>query len=120
MDLTNKGNDVTLESSEINIGKFDSAISTPTIYNVTLTLADTEYSQAMPNNCRFIEFQCLTAFDVRWAFETGKVAAPTEPYMTLKSGRSYSSPQIDQETSPSTLYFASSQAAVVVQIIVWT
>ena len=95
-------------------------ITTPTIYNVTLTDADTQYSQALPSNARFFEFQCLTAFDVRFAFETGKVATPTTPYLTLKSGGYYYSPEVNQGASPSTLYLASSEAAVVVQILAWT
>ena len=94
--------------------------STPTIYNVTLTSADTEYSQALPANCRFFEFQCRTAFAVRYAYATGKVATPTAPYMTLKSGGSYYSPTIYQGSSPSTLFLASAQAGVVVEITAWT
>lgn len=109
-----------LSASDINIGEVDSPIDTPTVYNVNLAVADTEYSQAMPTNCRYFEFQCRTAFDVRFAFVTGKVAAPTAPYMTLKSGGYYYSPQMSQENSPSTLYLASSQADVDVEIIAWT
>lgn len=118
--VTNITNTTDLAVSDVTIGEVDSTIKTPAIYNVTLTLADTEYSQALPANCRFFEFQCLTEFDVRFAFETGKVAAPTAPYMTLKSGGYYFSPQINQEGSPSTLYLASSEAGVVVQILAWT
>jgi hypothetical protein len=55
----------------------DAAAAAPTSYNLTLTLADTEYSQAFPVNCRFIEFQARTMADVRFAFTTGKVAGPT-------------------------------------------
>ena len=94
--------------------------ATPTVYNVTLTILDTEYSQALPADCRFFEFQCQTAFDIRFAFVTGKVATPTAPYMTLKSGCYYYSPTINQASSPSTLYFATDEAGVVVEIIAWT
>lgn len=95
-------------------------ITTPTMYNKTLTSADTQYSQALPSNVRFFEFQCLSNFDIRFAFETGKVATPTSPYMTLKAGAYYYSPEINQGASPSTLYLASGQAGVVVQILAWT
>lgn len=98
----------------------DAETTSPTIYNVTLTSADTEYSQAMPENCRFFEFQCRTAFAVRYAYVTGKVATPTAPYMTLKSGNYYYSPVISQAATPSTLYLASAQAGVVVEIVAWT
>jgi hypothetical protein len=98
----------------------DSAITTPTVYNLTLTNANTEYSQAMPANCRGWEFQCRTAVDVRYAFVTGKVATPTAPYMTCKAGNAHNSPGLNQGTSPSTLYFASASAGVVVEITAWS
>ena len=93
---------------------------TPAVYNVTLTLADTEYSQALPANCRGFEFQCRTSHDVRFAFVTGKVAGPTAPYMTLKAGDWYYSGPIAQGDAPSTLYLASGTAGVVVEILGWT
>ena len=97
----------------------DVPTATPTVYNLVLTTANTEYSQALPSNCRGFEFQCQTSFDVRYAFVTGKVATPTAPYMTCKAGNAYSSFQLNQGASPSTLYFASAQAAVVVEITAW-
>lgn len=103
-----------------NIGLVDSPIATPNSYNVTLTNLDTEYSQALPNNTRFLEFQCRTEAEIRFAFVTGKVATPTAPYHTLKAGDYYYSPQMMQSTSPITLYLASSTAGVIVEIIVWT
>lgn len=111
---------VVISAGSNNIGKIDPVISTPATYNLTLTLANTEYSQALPSSCRFFEFQCRTAFAVRFAFVTGKVAAPTAPYMTLKSGNYYYSPSINQGATPGTLYLASAEAGVVVEIIAWT
>ena len=87
---------------------------TPTLYNVTLTNADTEYSQALAS-CKGIEFQARTAVDIRFAFVTGKVATPTAPYMTLKSGQWYYF-----DGSPTTLYLASATAGTVVEIILWS
>jgi hypothetical protein len=108
-----------LPAGDNNIGIVDTPIATPTIYNKTLASADTEYSQALPSNIRYFEFQCLTAYDVRFAFESGKVATPTSPYMTLKGNGYYYSPQINQGASPSTIYLASSEAGVEVQILAW-
>lgn len=90
--------------------------TTPTFYNVTLAGADTEYVQALPANTRALQFQCRTAYDVRYAFETGKVATPTSPYSTLKSGAVWWKENI--KTSGS-LYLASSQAGVVAEIESW-
>ena len=98
----------------------DAKAAAPTTYNVTLTNADTEYSQALPANCRGFEFQCRTEATVRFAFATGKVATPTAPYHTLKAGDYYSSPPISQAASPSTLYLASATAGVVVEILAWS
>ncbi len=101
------------------IGKVDVVTSTPTIYNVTCTVADTEYSQALPTNCRFFEFQARTQAILRFAFVTGKVATPVEPYMTLKAGTYYYSPSLNQGVSPSTLFVASPTGGTVVSLICW-
>jgi hypothetical protein len=97
----------------------DVATATPTVYNVTCTLANTEYSQALPANCRMFEFQARTDVDIRFAFVTGKVATPTAPYMSLKAADYYWSPAINQGASLSTLYVGSSTAGTVVEIIAW-
>jgi len=91
---------------------------TPTVYNLTLTSADTEYSQALPSSTREWRFRCRTSFDVRFAWETGKVATPTAPYLTLPSGSDYFSDSSD--VTSLLLYCASSEAGVVVEIEVWT
>lgn len=97
-----------------------SSVLSPTVYNVTLTDAGTEYSQALPDGCKHFSIQCRTAFDVRFAFETGKVATPTAPYATVKSGGAYTSPEKLCYDGTGTLYLASSQAAVVVEIVAWS
>jgi len=94
-------------------------VATPTTYNVTLTVADTEYSQAMPVNCRYFEWQARTEVDIRFAFAAGKVAGPAAPYNTLKGGDDRYTPALNQGASPSTLYLASSTAGTVVEIIAW-
>jgi len=94
---------------------------TKTILNVTLTNADTEVTLAIPANCFYFTWQCRTAFAVRFAWETGKVAGPTAPYMTLKSGAVSNSP-VAEDTGAvgQNLFLASSEAAVVVEMEVWT
>ena len=110
--------DGTINDSENPI-VVEMATDSPTVFNVTCTLANTEYSQIMPTNCRFFEFQARTEAILRFAFVSGKVAAPTAPYMTLKAGDYYYSPQIAQGVSPSTIYFASPTAGTVIEIIGW-
>ena len=92
--------------------------TTPTVYNVTLTNANTEYSQALPVNTKELRFRCRTLYDVRFAWVTGKVATPTEPYLTLPAGSDYWSDRND--LSSQILFFASSTAGVVCELEVWT
>lgn len=88
------------------------------VYNLTLTSADTQYSFAVPGSTRRLEFQIRTAASCRYAFEAGKVAAPTAPYMTLKAEDYYYSGAIDTIIG-FTLYLASATAAVVAEILIW-
>jgi len=87
-------------------------------YNVTLTNANTEYSQALPANCRKLILRCRTADTVRYAWTTGKVATPTAPYQTLKPNVDYSIDGI--KIASAALYFASTTAGVVVEMEVWS
>ncbi len=102
------------------IGTVDPVTATPTTYNLTLTNANTEYSQAMPANCRGFEFQARTDVEVRYAFVTGKVATPTAPWLDLKIGDYYYSYPLNQGASPSTIFFASATAGVIMDILAWT
>ena len=94
-----------------------SGATTQTSYNITLTVADTEYSQALPANTKKIEFRNRNSNDLRWSFTTGKVATPTAPYSTLKTGFVHWDDDLDLESK--TLYFASSSAGDVVELEVW-
>ncbi|NBD34407.1 MAG: hypothetical protein GVY30_00225 [Chloroflexi bacterium] len=91
---------------------------TPTTYVVTLTTADTEYSQALPTGVRAVSFRARDgSTEVRFAWETGKVATPTDPYQTLQPGREYFKENIIAASE--TLYLASSTAGTEVEIEVW-
>lgn len=96
----------------------DNGAQTVTLYNVTLTNINTEYSQALPSVCRRLSFQNRAAKDARFAFVTGKVATPTAPYYTLKAGTSYDSGPI--HLASGTLYVAGTQAGNVVEIEAWS
>ncbi len=87
-------------------------------YNVTLTNANTEYSQTLPSNVRAVAFRCRTACDVRFAWESGRVAAPIAPYQTLKANGEYWKDNI--RVSSLTLYLASDTAGVVVEVEAWS
>jgi len=89
----------------------------PTIYNKILTVADTQYSQALPSSTREFRVRCRTLFNVRYAWETGKVATPTAPYATIPAGLEYRGD--DSDITGKKIYLASSEAGVVVEIEVW-
>lgn len=86
------------------------------VYNVTLTNANTEYSQALPPNVRSLAVQPRTAVDVRVAFVTGKVAGSTAPFFTMKSGGALALHEL-QVADDTTVYLASTTAGTVVEII---
>jgi hypothetical protein len=86
--------------------------------NVTLVAADTEYSVELPLGCKYFSLQCRTAVDARFAFESGRVATPTPPYITLKSGQSYSPPE--KFSGRPTVYLGTASAAApVMELLAW-
>ncbi|MBM4240565.1 MAG: hypothetical protein FJ150_02665 [Euryarchaeota archaeon] len=88
---------------------------TPVIYNVTLTNANTEYSQALPANTTKITIQCRTYYDIKLAFTSGESGTK---YITIKAGDTYWEDNI--KGTGRTLYMQSAQAGVITEIIVWT
>lgn len=53
---------------------------------VSLAVKNTEYPYSLPTDTKAYQFQCRTEYDVRYAFESGKVASAVDPYWTLKAG----------------------------------
>jgi len=90
----------------------------PTPYNITLTVADTQYSQLLPAGTKKIAFQNRNNNTLRFAFLTGKVAVPTGDYFTVKPGQNFT--EIDLNLQAVTLYFASDNAGDVVELVAWT
>lgn len=90
---------------------------TVTEYNIDLTSANTEYSQALSANTRAIEFTNRASNDLRFAFTTGKVAGPTAEYFTLRAGQYYYKENLN--LSSKTIYFASANAGDDVELLTW-
>ena len=91
--------------------------SVVTTYNITLTSADTQYSQAIPANTKELRFRCRSIEDIRFAWITGKVAGPTAPYLSLSAGLEYFSDNNNLDTA--TLYLASAVAGVIIELECW-
>jgi len=90
----------------------------PFEYNVTLTEANTQYSQKLPDNTKSWTMKVRTAETVRWARSTGKVAggiagAAVAPYLTMDGG---GIPFESGINTDETIYIASAVAGVVVEI----
>lgn len=96
-------------------------VLTPVIQNVTMTLADTEYSLTLPANTKYFSIQCADGTAMRYAFVTGKVATPTAPYMTLLANGALNTPEkIAVANGALTIYFACGSAGKIAQLLSWT
>jgi len=91
---------------------------TPQIFNVTLTNADTEYSQTLPMGTKKFLVKERNGNPFRLAFESGKVADPIEPYITILSNQVYW--EDDVNCVNITLYLAAPIAGRVIEIVCWT
>ena len=109
---------VAVTDSKLHVLTTALGATTPTIYNLTVVAGDTEYSQALPDNTSRFSLQCLTDYDMRFAFVTGKVAVPTAPYALVRAGMNYYEDEVN--LSSVTLYVASDTAGVVAEIIAWS
>ena len=101
------------------IGVVPSYSATPTIYNVTLSLTDTEYSQAFLSSTRAFEFKCRTDVDIRYAFTSSIIATPSSSYMTLKAGTEYYKEDLSLTTTQYIYIATDSTAAPVTEITMW-
>ena len=91
----------------------------PGIQNLTLTASNTEYSIDLPLGTVYAELHARTSVDVRVAFEEGKVASPTAPFWTLKAD-DFLTVRNAKLISNRTIYLASSNAGVVVELLTWS
>jgi hypothetical protein len=107
---------MTVVASSISGGKVTIAGSTvPKIYNISLPLANTEYSQALSSDVLKITIRLRGAANLRIAFNSGETSTN---YFTIPSGCSFS--ESDLRLASSTLYFRADQASQTLEIIEWT
>jgi hypothetical protein len=93
------------------------AVNTTT---VALTLANTEYYWDAPIGGLTVKKFTMKLRDLatwRLAFVTGKVAAPTDPYVTVPANAIYWEDGLN--LTAYRIYFASPVATKVMEIIVW-
>lgn len=88
---------------------------TPTIYNVTMTLADNEYSQALPANVSKFTVKCRTNYPVKLCFTVNE---SNVTYITIPPGQNYWEDNLYRAAT--TLYFQCPVAAQVLEIVAWS
>ena len=96
----------------------EGAATTPTEYEITMTSADTQYSQALPANTKKFSIQCTDSIETRISVVDGKVATPTMPYETLYAGQTYWDDGV--YLSSKTIYAACGSAGKKMFVRAWT
>ena len=91
--------------------------TTPTVYNVPMDVANTEYSQALPTGTKKFTIKLRDSTAFRLAYETGKVYSPASKYLVINDGFGYSEENI--EVTALTLYFASAVNTKIAEIVAW-
>jgi len=91
-----------------------SAPTTPTIYNVTATLADTEYSQALSNSTKKLLIRARGRTKLQISWEAGQTDTT---FITIPAGAVR---QLDGLDYSGSIYLRSSQAAQIIEIEEWT
>lgn len=86
----------------------------PLVYNVTMTLANTEYSQALPPICKKFLIKCRASYPIRVAFAWGETAVA---WVTVPAGMTYWEDLI--YTLRMTLYFQCATAGQVAEVVAW-
>lgn len=114
-DLRNALDSVDTDELVVNVDETVLQAATHNIYNVTMTLANTEYSQALPNNVKKFTIKCRTLYDVKLAFTLNQSGVT---YLTIPAGMAYSEDLIRPATL--TLYFQCPTAAQVAEIVCWS
>lgn len=89
-------------------------LTTQTVENVTIALADTEQSHSFPAQTRHFRFRARTPAEIKYTSTSG---ASGTTYGTLPKGCNYVSPLFD--TALTTIYFQSPTAGVVVELESW-
>ncbi len=89
--------------------------SSPAIFNVTMTLANTEYSQAIPSGTKAITVQNRGLYDTKIAWT---VAQSGTNFLTIKAGFNYFEEQFN--LTGKTLYAQCATAAQVLEIMCYS
>ena len=88
----------------------------PVIFNLTLTLANTEYSQELPIRTSRVQIQPRQDNDIKVCFADGESGTN---YFTVKGGMNYFEWEVQKNNGTMTVYAQSATAGTVVEILAW-
>jgi hypothetical protein len=88
--------------------------TTPTVYNVAVTLANTEVSQVLSPSTKQFTIKVRGTAKLQLAFESGQSGVT---YLTVRPGNTYTSEGLDYNGA---LFFQTDQAAQIVEIVEWS
>jgi hypothetical protein len=89
--------------------------TTPAIYNLTMTLANTEYSQALPTGTRALTLHNRGLYATQFSYTNG---ASGTTFITIPAGMYYYEEQVNLTSK--TVYAQCPTAAQVLEIIVYS
>lgn len=92
-----------------------SPLTSPIIYNVTTTLANTEYSQVLPSNTKEITLNARGNAKLQITYNLGQ---SNSVFKTIFPGEIYK--ETGMNLIGKTIYFQSTKPGEVVEIITWT
>ena len=93
--------------------------SQPSVVNIEMPSADTEYFHMIPKGCKKFLLHSRDGTAFRLAFKTGKVAGSTPPYFTIKANTAYSEDNLNI-IEDAWIYLACGTANKIVEIVQWS
>lgn len=108
------GTDLMAVNPDGSINTVTSGPGTPTIANVSMAVAGTEYSYAFPANTKKFTIQSRNDGKLKIAFTAGQSATQ---YISISAGAAYSEESVKLVSV--TLYFQSSKNADTLEILSW-
>lgn len=94
----------------------DAGVDTPTIFNVTATLADTEYSQAIPDGTRKLILKVRGGeAAIKIAFSAGGTSTT---FLTVSRGANFILSGVSLNSA--TIYFQVDKPSKIIEILTWS
>jgi len=103
------------DDGRLQVSAGDAEAHEPTVFNVTMAAAGTQYAQALPAGTKKFTAKCRTYVPVQICFTTGETDTL---YLTIPPGQTYWEDRLLDAAL--TLYFECAIAAQVLEIVAWS